>query len=49
VLQVLLQAVAALIAADGRDGRLVHDHGAVVVVVVVVVVVRSHGAYKSVV
>jgi hypothetical protein len=29
VLQVLLQAVAALVAADGRDGRLVDDDGAV--------------------
>jgi hypothetical protein len=29
VLQVLFQAVAALLAADGRDGRLVDDNGAV--------------------
>lgn len=34
VLQVLLQAVAALVAADGRDGSLVDDYGGIL---------RSHG------
>lgn len=41
VLQVLLQAVAALVAADWGNGRLVDDYGAVVVL-------RSHDELKSV-
>jgi hypothetical protein len=41
VLEVLLQAVAALVAADGRDWCLVDDYGRVVVF-------RSHGELESV-
>jgi hypothetical protein len=38
VLEVLLQAVATLVAADGRDWRLVDDYSCVVVF-------RSHGEF----
>jgi hypothetical protein len=41
VLEVLLQAVAALVAADGGDWRLVDDYGGVVVL-------RSHDELESV-